>query len=82
MGWAMPVACWLRFAPPVVWSYVLFVLTAIVMGWTGRHFYLRAWSAFRHRSADMNTLIAIRTGGAFLYSVPATVVPGLSFDMT
>jgi Cu+-exporting ATPase len=46
-----------------------------VMVWAGRHFYVRAWKSFRHRSADMNTLIAIGTGAAFLYSVLATAVP-------
>ena len=76
-GWAMRATAWLNVAPPAMWSYVLMVLTALVMGWTGRHFYIRAWSAFRHRSADMNTLIAVGTGAAFLYSVPATVVPEL-----
>ena len=45
------------------------------MAWAGRHFYVRAWSAFRHHSADMNTLIAVGTGAAFLYSALATVVP-------
>ena len=29
------------------------------MAWAGRHFYVRAWAAFRHHSADMNTLIAV-----------------------
>jgi len=58
-----------------VLSYTLLALTLLVMGWAGRHFYVRAWSAFRHHSADMNTLIAIGTGAAFLYSVLATVVP-------
>jgi Cu+-exporting ATPase len=77
MSWAMPVTSWLSFAPPAVWSYVLMFLTVLVMGWTGRHFYVRAWSAFRHRSANMNTLIAVGTGAAFLYSVPATLVPDL-----
>jgi Cu+-exporting ATPase len=52
------------------------VLTIAVMGWAGRHFYTRAWSAFRHHSADMNTLIAVGTGAAFLYSLIATVAPG------
>ncbi len=59
---------------PLPW--VLLVLTSIVIVWAGRHFYARAWMAFRHRSADMNTLIAVGTGAAFLYSVAATVVPG------
>ena len=52
-------------------------LTLGVMAWAGRHFYTRAWAAFRHHSADMNTLVAVGTGAAFLYSVVATVAPGL-----
>jgi Cu+-exporting ATPase len=52
------------------------ILAAAVMGWAGRHFYTRAWAAFRHHSADMNTLIAIGTGAAFVYSLIATLAPG------
>jgi Cu+-exporting ATPase len=66
------VAPWLYTFTPWVLSYAL---TLLVMGWAGRHFYVRAWSAFRHHSADMNTLIAVGTGAAFLYSVLATVAP-------
>jgi Cu+-exporting ATPase len=57
-------------------NLVLLVLTVAVMGWAGRHFYTRAWSAFRHHSADMNTLIAVGTGAAFVYSLVATLAPG------
>ena len=67
---------WLYRVPAAVLSYGLLLLTVGVMGWAGRHFYTRAWAAFRHHSADMNTLIAIGTGAAFLYSVAATVAPG------
>ena len=59
---------------PLAW--VLLALTSLVVFWTGRHFYTRAWRAFRHHSADMNTLIALGTGAAFVYSVVATVAPG------
>jgi Cu+-exporting ATPase len=59
--------------PPAVWRYVLLALTLPVVGWAGRHFYTRAWAAFRHHSADMNTLIAVGTGTAFLYSLAVTV---------
>ena len=75
MSWMMRAASRLSFAPPAVWSYVLMALTVIVMGSTGRHFYVRAWSALRHRAADMNTLVAVGTGAAFFYSALATVVP-------
>ena len=66
---------WLFTFTPRVLSYTLLALTLLVIGWAGRHFYVRAWSAFRHHSADMNTLIAVGTGAAFLYSVLATVAP-------
>ena len=47
------------------------------MAWAGRHFYVRAWKALRHHSADMDTLVAAGTGAAFLYSVVATLAPGV-----
>ena len=56
--------------------YLLLVLTASVMAWAGRHFYVNAWNALKHHSADMDTLIAAGTGAAFLYSVVATFAPG------
>ena len=58
--------------PHVVINGVLLALTVLVMTWAGRHFYTRAWAAFRHHSADMNTLIAVGTGAAFVYSLIAT----------
>ena len=62
-------------APPALaWS--LLVLTLGVMSWAGRHFYTRAWAAFRHHAASMDTLVAVGTGAAFIYSVIATVAPG------
>ena len=42
------------------------------MVWAGRHFYTRAWAGFRHHSADMNTLIAVGTGSAFVFSLVMT----------
>jgi Cu+-exporting ATPase len=56
---------------------ILVALTVPVLVWSGRQFFRGAWSGFLHRTADMNTLIAVGTGAAFLYSVVATVVPGL-----
>lgn len=56
---------------------VQLALATFVMLWAGRHFYLRAWRAFRHHSADMNTLIAVGTGAAYVLSLVATVRPGL-----
>ena len=56
--------------------YALLGLTLPVVGWAGRHFYTRAWVAFRHHTADMNTLIAVGTGAAFLYSLTVTLAGG------
>jgi P-type Cu+ transporter len=84
MRWAMQTltpalrraAPWLYAIPAWILSYGLLVITFGVMAWAGRDFFTRAWSAFRHHSADMNTLVAVGTGAAFLYSVAATVAPG------
>jgi Cu+-exporting ATPase len=84
MRWAMTVldpffrsaTPWLYAIPAGGTAWALLLVTLGVMGWAGRHFYTRAWAAFRHHSADMNTLVAVGTGAAFVYSVIATVAPG------
>jgi Cu+-exporting ATPase len=53
------------------------LVTLPVVLWSGQQFYRGAWSGLRHRTADMNTLIAVGTGAAFLYSIVATAAPGL-----
>ena len=58
-------------------NYVLLALTSGILAWAGRDIYRRAWKAVRHRSADMNTLVALGTGSAFVYSLVATVAPTL-----
>jgi Cu+-exporting ATPase len=63
-------------AAPTAW-WLMLVATLAVMAWAGRDFYSRAWAAFRHGSADMNTLISVGTGAAFLFSVVATASPAL-----
>ena len=62
---------------PATLLFVLLASTTFVMAWAGRHIYVRAWKGLRHRTADMNTLIAIGTGAAFAYSVAATYAPDL-----
>jgi P-type Cu+ transporter len=52
------------------------LLTTPIMFYSGGQFFRGAWGAFRHRAADMNTLIALGTGAAYLYSVVATIWPG------
>lgn len=55
----------------------LALLTLPVLVWSGQQFYKGTWSGFRHRTADMNTLIGVGTGAAYLHSLAATVAPGL-----
>jgi len=74
--WLEGVMPWLYTVDPRVLLAALLGLTSVVMGWAGRHFYTRAWAAFRHHSADMNTLVAVGTGAAFLFSLAATFIPG------
>jgi Cu+-exporting ATPase len=52
--------------------WILLAMAAFVAGWAGRRFYTKAWSALLHKTADMNTLVALGTGAAFLYSTAAT----------
>src|SRR5579863_6023628 len=47
----------------------LLAMALVTILWAGREIYVRAWGAARHGSADMNTLIAIGTGAAFLSSL-------------
>jgi Cu+-exporting ATPase len=58
-------------------AWLQLALTTPVVLFAGARFYRGAWAAFRHRAADMNTLIAVGTGAAYLYSVAATVAPRL-----
>ncbi|HEY4753221.1 MAG TPA: heavy metal translocating P-type ATPase, partial [Candidatus Limnocylindrales bacterium] len=51
-------------------------LATPVQFWAGSIFYVGAWKALRHRTADMNTLIAVGTSAAYFYSVATILVPG------
>ena len=57
----------------IKWGLALITLPVVV--WSGQQFFKGAWSGFRHRTADMNTLIAVGTGAAYLYSIVATAAP-------
>jgi Cu+-exporting ATPase len=56
-------------------NYGLLLLTLPVVFYSGREFYVAAWNGLRHRTASMDTLIAVGTGAAFLFSLVATVAP-------
>ncbi|PKN78832.1 MAG: heavy metal translocating P-type ATPase [Chloroflexi bacterium HGW-Chloroflexi-9] len=70
VGWVQDVP--LRIANPLQ-----FLVTLPVQVWAGAQFYRGAWKIGRHGSTDMNTLIAVGTSAAFLYSTVATFAPGV-----
>jgi len=51
------------------------ILTLPVLFWSGSDFFSGAWAAFKHRAANMNTLIALGTSAAWLYSTAAILFP-------
>ncbi|MBF0317108.1 MAG: copper-translocating P-type ATPase [Nitrospirae bacterium] len=74
----IPIASGSMLTLPVLSNvYVLFVLSSVVQWWLGMRFYGAALSALRHFSANMNTLIAVGTTSAYVYSCAAVFAPGL-----
>lgn len=59
-------------------NWLLMVLSIPVVFWAGGPFFTAAWKSARHLTADMNTLIALGTGAAFVASVVVTIAPGLA----
>lgn len=53
------------------------LLQSPIQFWVGWQFYKGAFAAARHRTTDMNTLIAVGTSAAYLYSLLATFFPSL-----
>jgi len=63
---------------PMAWSpWVQLALTAPIVLWAGWPFFERGWASLKSRHYNMFTLIAIGVGAAFLYSLVATVAPGV-----
>jgi Cu+-exporting ATPase len=54
---------------------VVGLLTLGVMVFSGKHFYIGAWQSFKNHSANMDTLIALGTGTAWLYSMVVVFAP-------
>ena len=52
------------------------LITIPVVFWCGSRFYGGFWKSLIHKTADMNTLVAVGTAAAFIYSVAATLFPG------
>ena len=63
-----------------VWL-IVGLLTFGVMFFAGRHFYIGAWKSFANHSANMDTLIALGTGTAWIYSMFVVFFPSLVPEM-
>ncbi len=61
-------------------NYVMLVLTAPVVFWLGRTYFVNAWRQARHGMANMDTLVALSTGIAFLFSTFNTLYPQFWLD--
>jgi Cu+-exporting ATPase len=69
---------WFPWWPKVLREPItLFILTTPVQFWAGWQFYRGFWSALKHRTSDMNTLIAVGTSAAYVYSTVVTFFPGV-----
>ena len=69
-----------RLAPAIAVRWLEVVLAVPVVLWGGRPFFVRAWNSLVRRSLNMFTLIGLGVSVAFLYSLVATVFPGLFPD--
>jgi Cu2+-exporting ATPase len=56
-------------------NYISMILTAPVVFYFGRNFFINAWKQARHGKANMDTLVALSTGIAFIFSVFNTFFP-------
>jgi Cu+-exporting ATPase len=56
-------------------NWIVLVPATLIQGWAGARFYRAAWRAARHGTANMDTLIAVGTTAAWLYSVGVTLFP-------
>ncbi|MES2778300.1 MAG: heavy metal translocating P-type ATPase [Bacteroidota bacterium] len=56
-------------------NYIMWALASPVVIWLGRQFFVNAWKQAKHRSANMDTLVALSTGVAYVFSIFNTVYP-------
>jgi Cu+-exporting ATPase len=68
---------WFPWVPSPLQNFiVLWALASPVQFVLGLRFYRAAWSALKHGTANMNTLVAVGTSAAYLFSAVTTVLPG------
>ena len=62
-------------------NYIMWVLATPMLFIYGRQFFIGAWKQTKHRSANMDTLVAVSTGTAYIYSVLITLLPDFMHRM-
>ena len=77
MGGHIPALGLHKLVSPRISSWIQLVLSTPVVLWAGWPFFQRGWASVVGRSLNMFSLIALGTGTAYLYSLVATLVPGL-----
>jgi Cu2+-exporting ATPase len=61
-------------------NVIMWILSTPVVIWYGKDFFINAWKQAKHKSANMDTLVALSTGVAYLFSVFNTVYPQFWMD--
>jgi Cu2+-exporting ATPase len=56
-------------------NFIMMALATPVVFWFGRQFPIGAWKQLKHRSSNMDTLVALSTGIAYIYSAAITIFP-------
>jgi Cu2+-exporting ATPase len=56
-------------------KYIMWSIATPVLFWCGRSFFINAWKQARHGSSNMDTLVSLSTGIAYLFSVFNTLIP-------
>ena len=75
-AWLMAGLPWLYQLPRTALLYALLLGTGVLAVWAGGSIYRSAWKALLHRETNMNTLVSLGTGVAFLYSARVVFWPG------
>ena len=74
----IPVAGLAMWGPVARWTHLVqFILATPVVWYAGHSFFTGAWQALRHGSSNMNSLVALGVGSAWLYSTIAALAPGI-----
>jgi P-type Cu+ transporter len=74
---AMAGSMWRTEISPALNGWMQLALASPVVLWGGWPFFQRGWASIRNRSLNMFTLIAMGTGTAYVYSLIATIFPGI-----